>query len=496
MDALMTALAGLLGGAGLGAAGMAVVLLTRRSRLQHELAGAEARADADATRAAERAEEVEAARAEAAELRERCTAAEQRAATLEERALTLEKAEQRLKDAFLATGAQALHANSRQFLELAQKTFDGAATRVAGDVEKRQQAIDGMVRPIRELLEKHRVAVDDIEKKRQTAYTSLTEQLRTIADSHGELRSETGKLVNALRRPEQRGRWGEMQLRNVVELAGMSEHCDFREQPQTDDPNTRDRPDMVVDMPGGGVIVVDSKVALDAYLDALQPDADRTDCLRRHGEQVERHYRRLAGKKYWDQFEHTPRLVVMFMPLESALVATLESKPDLHAEAMRHHVLIATPTLLVALLRAVAYGWQQEAVAENAREIAQVGNELYERVGTFVRHIEDVGRTLERTNRSYNSAVGSLEARVLPSTRRLRALHASTLDAVDAPAPVQIEPRPIIAPEVRLPIEALVEDAAAARAAGEPGEATEAKDEATDANEDATPTPDRSGAAP
>jgi DNA recombination protein RmuC len=318
-----------------------------------------------------------------------------------------------------------------------------------GDVEKKQQAIDAMVKPIRELLEKHSTAVHELEKKREVAYKGLEEQIKHIIAANEKLDRETGRLVSALRRPEQRGRWGEMQLRNVVELAGMTEHCDFDEQPMTDDPTTRDRPDMTVHMPGGGRIVVDAKVALDAYLDALQPDADRDALMRRHGDQVQSHYKRLAAKQYWEQFDRTPKLVVMFMPLESALVAALESKPTLHADAMQNHVLIATPTLLVALLRAVAYGWQQEAVAENARDIARVGGELHERIAVFVRHFEKVGANLEKATKTYNDAVGSMESRVLPSTRKLEQLRVNTGDEIDSPAPIEIECRPLTSEEGR-----------------------------------------------
>ena len=221
----------------------------------------------------------------------------------------------------------------------------------------------------------------------------------------------------------------------------MLEHCDFCEQPQTDDPATRDRPDMVVRLPGGGRIVVDSKIACDSYLDALQPDSDRASLMRRHADLVEKHWRSLASKRYWEQFERTPGLVVMFMPLESALVAALEVKPTLHAEAMKNHVLIATPTLLVALLRAVAYGWQQESIAANAREIASIGHELYDRVGKFVEHFEDVGSRLGMAVGSYNRAVGSLERRILPSTRKLRDLGATTREELESPPRIDIDPR-------------------------------------------------------
>ncbi|HRP62916.1 MAG TPA: DNA recombination protein RmuC [Phycisphaerales bacterium] len=343
----------------------------------------------------------------------------------------LEEAEKKLLAVFEATGARLLQANADRFMQQAEKSFEEKA------------------KPIRELLDAQKKAVEEIEKKRETAYVRLDEQIKTIAASNEKLNTETSRLVTALRRPEQRGRWGEMQLRNVVELAGMTAHCDFHEQAQTDDAASRHRPDMIVNMPGGGVIVVDSKVSLVAYLDSIQPDADRAAELQRHARQVETHVKQLSSKAYWEQFDRTPRLVVMFMPLESALSAALEVKPDLHAEAMKQHVLIATPTLLVALLRAIAYGWQQEAIAENAKEIANVGRDLYDRLATFAGHFDSMGKGLERANASYNKAVGSLERNVLPGARRLRDLRATNADEIEGPKPIEIDVREITAAELR-----------------------------------------------
>jgi DNA recombination protein RmuC len=356
---------------------------------------------------------------------------------------------QQLKDSFSALGADALRANNEAFLNLATRSLQTVLVEAKGDVEKKQQAIDALIRPMREVLEKHQVALIDIEKKREVAYRGLEEQIKVIAGSHAKLEGTTDRLATALRRPEQRGRWGEMQLRNAVEMAGMTEHCDFTEQPQTDDQDTRDRPDMIVHMPGRGVIVIDSKVALDAYLDALLAGGDTASAMQRHAEQVEKHYRKLATKRYWDQFEDTPKLVVMFMPMESALVAALEVKPDLHADAMDNHVLIATPTLLVALLRAVAYGWQQEDLATNARKIANTGSELYSRLKKFVEHFTAIGRSIESAGKSFDEAVGSLESRLLPAARELRDLHATTEEPIEKPLTLQVETRQISAAELK-----------------------------------------------
>ena len=451
MNEWVLGIVGLAVGAALAAAGVAVWFINRGGRTRSELADAGARVGLLQEEVQRQAGEIEGIRAERAEIDNRREAAERQLATEQERVRALEQAEQRLKETFLATGSQALQANSEEFLKLAKTVFANLMTEAKGDVEKKQQAIDALVKPIRELLEKQNVAVGEIEKKREVAYRGIEEQIKQILQSSEKLDREAGRLVTALRRPEQRGRWGEMQLRNVVELAGMSRHCDFHEQAQTDDSTTRDRPDMTVHIPGGGVIVVDSKVALDAYLNAIQPDADRETQFKRHANQVENHYKGLASKRYWDQFERTPRLVVMFMPIESALVAALEVKPDLHADAMQNHVLIATPTLLVGLLLAVAHGWQQEDVAANAREISQVGKELYDRLSTFVSHFENIGKGLRGASNAYDSAVGSLERMVLPSSRKLKDLHATTKAEIASPARLETEVRQITAEELRSP---------------------------------------------
>lgn len=371
-----------------------------------------------------------------------------RARLLEEQLAARAADEERLKAAFGAVGAEALRANSEQFTLLARKTLETVLVEAKGDAEQRRQAIDNLVKPIHELLEKHNTAVTEIERKREVAYRGLEEQIKSIAEAHDKLNTTTGELAAALRSPTQRGRWGEMQLRNAVELAGMTAHCDFSEQPQTDDPATRDRPDLIVHMPGEGVIVVDAKVALDAYLDAVAPDADRAAALGRHAGHVEQHVRKLAAKRYWEQFERTPKLVVMFMPLESALSAAMEIKPHLHAEAMRQHVLIATPTLLVALLRAVAYGWQQEDLAQNARQIARAGAELYDRLAKFTEHFRAVGKAVADAAESYDNAVGSMERRLLPSARELKELHATTEDDIEPPRTLQVETRQFTSPEL------------------------------------------------
>ncbi len=357
--------------------------------------------------------------------------------------------QKRMEDAFAALSSKALKSNREDFDKHLQTWMKGSREQNTEDFQSRQKKIDEMVKPLKELLEKQGVAVHELEKKREGAYAKLGEQVKQIAEGNKNLNQETHKLVTALRRSEQRGQWGEMQLRNTVELAGMTKHCDYNEQVQTDDPKSKLRPDMIIHLPGDGVIVVDSKVALNAYLDALQPDADRNAAMKRHAKHVEQHYKGLSSKLYWKQFDRTPKLVVMFMPLESALVAALEVKPDLHADAMRNNVIIATPTLLVALLRAVAYGWQQEDIAANAREISATGRDLYDRLAVFTSHFEKVGKNLNRANVSYNDAVGSLERNLMPGARKLKNLHVTTEDVIETPLPIDVDIRPVTSTELK-----------------------------------------------
>lgn len=445
----------------LGSALAALLLLHRQQRVRAELSGAIARADLLDEQRDEQHERITQLREECDLLDEKREHAERQLETLRQQLRAkeeqfaqqkemLERAEERLTHTFGNVGAQALKANNEQFIALARKTFENLMTEAKGDVEKKQQAIDSIVKPIRELLEKHNTAVRELEGKRESAYVKLEAQIKSIAASHDKLDKETSRLVTALRRPEQRGRWGEMQLRRLVEMAGMTKHCDFDEQPQTDDPDTRDRPDMTINLPGGGVIVIDSKIALDAYLSAVEceDEQQRADFFDRHTRQIDAHVRKLAAKQYWNQFERTPKLVVMFVRVESALMAATDRDINLHARALENHVLIATPTLFFALLNSIAYGWQQEDVAENAREISRVGKELYDRLTTFVAHLDKVGVNLDRSTNAYNAAIGSLERSVLPSTRRLKDLHVTRQDELIAPPVSEIEPRPITAPEL------------------------------------------------
>jgi DNA recombination protein RmuC len=315
----------------------------------------------------------------------------------------------------------------------------------AADLEKRQQAVEHMVEPIAESLGVIGSRLEQLEVSRREAYAGLSQQVRSLYESQELLRDQTGNLVTALRNPQARGRWGEMQLRRVVEMAGMLPHCDFEEQSTVNTEDGRIRPDLVVHLPGSKTVVVDAKVALDAYLAAVE-ESDDVQCkakLVQHARQVRTHVDKLAAKSYWTQFSEAPDFVVLFVPGDSLLGAALEHDPGLMEHAVANKVLLATPVTLIALLRAVAYGWQQEALADNARQIADVGREMQDRVLTFVKHFGKVGRSLDRAVEAYNDAAGSLEHRVLVQTRRFTELEVNDTD-IPAPAPIDKRARSLV----------------------------------------------------
>ncbi len=448
MDFLSLAIGAIIGIL-LGSAAAAALFISKRSQLQSDLDTQRMRTQMLDQQLQQRSTEFEQLRAQLDAISTQRETALQKLAGQEEKLKAFETAEMRLKESFQAMGAQALKHNSDEFLKIARQQFETLLNSSKGDLDKKQQAIDSIVKPIRELLDKQNVKLTEIEKQREADKTGLQKHLELIAQAHEKLGRETGRLVNALRKSHHRGRWGELQLRNAVELAGMTNYCDFFEQRTADDSDSRLRPDMIVRLPGGGQIIVDSKVALEGYLNAIEPDADHDYSMQQHVRHIETHVRQLSQKAYWDQFEKTPQLVILFMPLESALTAALDRSPDLHTNAMKQHVLIATPTLLIALLRAVAYGWQQQALADNAREIAEQGRALYDRLSTFVRHLEKVGKNLDKSVGSFNDAVGSLERMVLPAARKLKELRATNEDEVDAPPIIEIESRDITSAELK-----------------------------------------------
>ena len=341
--------------------------------------------------------------------------------------------DERVAGAVRAASTAAMKESSGAFLDLAQTK------------------LDAYVAPLRESLGKVETQVYALESARKEAYGSLTEAVRSLREDQLRLRSETNNLVTALRAPHVRGRWGEIQLRRVVELAGMVQHCDFVEQPTTDDGEGRVlRPDVLVNLPGGKCIVVDSKAPLAAYLDAFATDVTdeaRQAALRDHARQVREHIVKLGQKAYWRQFDATPEFVVMFLPDESFLRAALEHDPTLVEFAADNHVITASPTNLIGLLRAVHYGWQQETIAEGARQISDLGRELYKRLSTMGTHFPKLGRSLDTAVRSFNETVGSLERQVLPQARRFEQ-HGITGIAPPELTPIERQTRVISAPEL------------------------------------------------
>jgi len=370
------------------------------------------------------------------------------AARLEER---LDAEREMAEDRFRSLSAEALKQNNEQFLALARQALGSYQTEARGELEKREKAVAQLVAPIAEQLGRVDTRLEHLDRDRVRTSSMLQEQLRGMLDAQERLRGETGALVAALRKPQARGRWGEMQLRNVVEMAGMVAYCDFAEQVTVHDEERTLRPDLIVNMPGGKQVVVDAKAPLQAFLDAYEAadDSEREHHMREHARLLRDHIRKLSARSYWSQFRDAPDFVLLFLPGEHFYNAALEADPSLIQQGVDQQVLIATPTTLIALLRAVHFGWQQEKVAENAREISELGRELHTRIASVADHVQKLGKRLGGAVDAYNATVGSLETRVLVSARRFAEHGVVGHDKEIAPLePVDRVPRAPQAPEL------------------------------------------------
>jgi DNA recombination protein RmuC len=418
-------------------------LVERRNALEQELAAAKADSD-------RKQSEVSSLLAARASLE--ATLGAEREATKEKLQL-LSEARTEMENSFKALANSALESNNANFLDLARTTLEKYQSQAKGELEAREKAVEALVKPVADSLKQVDEQVRVLEKSRAEAYGTLTSQVASLLDTQKALQTETGNLVKALREPQARGRWGELQLRRVIEMAGMLDYCDFQEQVSVTNDERRYRPDVVVKLPGGKNIVIDSKVPLTSYLAAVEaPDnATRTVWLTDHARQLKQHIDNLAGKAYWAQFQPTPEFVVLFLPGEVFFRAALDGDPELIEYGVSQRVIVASPTTLIALLKAVAYGWNQKNLAESAQKISEAGKILYERLSKMTEHFGDLGRKLGGAMKSYNEMVSSMERRVFPIARKFpdldRSLASESLEEIEQ---IEIAPRQLEAPDWQL----------------------------------------------
>ncbi len=362
----------------------------------------------------------------------------------EEKAANLEHFQEKLPDLFRSVSLKVMQDNNKAFMDLAGTTMSKYFSAASNDLESRQKTISTIVKPVNEALDRYDRQIRELERAREKAYGGLLQQVQSLAESQNALQRETGKLTSALSKPHVRGRWGEITLKRVAELAGMQDHCDFIEQASADAGDGLLRPDMIIQLPAGRNIVVDSKVPLAAYLEAQAAGStdERETLMENHARHVQTHIRQLSKKAYWTQFQPTPEFVVLFIPGENFFSAALSRDPNLIETGAASQIILATPTTLISLLKTVAMGWRQEALAENAKVISTLGSELYQRLAVMTDHFKSLGRDIERATESYNKVIGSYERRVLATARKFNGLGISLKSDTPLPQVKPVEKRP------------------------------------------------------